>query len=88
MFVWADGSRYEGLFVDNKRQGYGTMSWPDGKKYEGLWADGEKHGEGKEYLVGGTVKSGIWENGANVKRFDEEDKCEGAIEATIQEEEA
>lgn len=27
-FLWADGSRYEGEFVDNNIEGQGTYVWP------------------------------------------------------------
>ena len=30
-FTWPDGRKYEGQFVDDKKQGYGVYIWPDGK---------------------------------------------------------
>lgn len=38
---WVDGKVYEGLFVDDKRCGYGVFTWKDGRIYDGQWADGK-----------------------------------------------
>jgi hypothetical protein len=40
VFTWPDGRRYEGSYVQDKKQGHGTFEWPDGKKYVGDWFDG------------------------------------------------
>lgn len=37
IFTWADGRRYEGDYIDDKKQGLGVFLWPDGRKYEGEW---------------------------------------------------
>lgn len=34
-YTWADGSTYEGQWVDNKIHGYGVYLWRDGRKYFG-----------------------------------------------------
>ncbi|RKZ38800.1 MAG: hypothetical protein DRQ41_11505, partial [Gammaproteobacteria bacterium] len=34
---WPSGERYEGEFVDDKRNGQGIMTWPSGERYEGKW---------------------------------------------------
>lgn len=46
MFQWPDGRRYEGQYVDDKKEGKGTFLWPDGRKYEGGWKNGKQHGIG------------------------------------------
>ena len=33
--MWADGSTYDGDWVDNRIEGYGTYTWVDGRKYVG-----------------------------------------------------
>ena len=40
-----NGARYEGNFVDSRREGYGKM-WADNVKYEGMWHNQEYHGKG------------------------------------------
>ena len=36
-----NGNKYEGNFVNDKREGHATFSWPDGRKYTGGWKDGK-----------------------------------------------
>jgi len=33
VYSWADGRRYEGEYVDDKKEGYGVFSWADGKTH-------------------------------------------------------
>lgn len=42
----SDGSRYEGEWKDNKRNGYGVEWHPDGEKYCGNWVNNVKCGRG------------------------------------------
>ena len=44
--TYADGSRYEGDFVDGKEHGRGAMTWANGNRYEGDFVDGERAGRG------------------------------------------
>jgi len=37
IMTWPSGERYEGEFVDDKRNGQGIMTWPSGERYEGKW---------------------------------------------------
>jgi hypothetical protein len=30
-----DGRRYEGSYIDDKKEGYGVFYWPDGRMYKG-----------------------------------------------------
>ena len=41
MFEWPDGRKYEGNYVDDKKEGHGTFHWPDGRKYDGQWENGK-----------------------------------------------
>lgn len=41
VFTWPDGRRYEGDYVDDKKEGQGSFYWPDGRKYEGGWKNGK-----------------------------------------------
>lgn len=36
IFTWPDGRRYEGQYIDDKKEGHGNFYWPDGRKYEGV----------------------------------------------------
>ncbi len=41
VLVWRDSKRYEGQFVNDKREGRGVFRWKDGRIYEGDWLDGK-----------------------------------------------
>lgn len=34
-FVWPDGRKYNGHYVEDKKHGFGEFEWPDGRKYKG-----------------------------------------------------
>jgi len=40
-FTWADGRKYVGEYIDDKKQGYGEFIWPDGRSYKGDWFNGK-----------------------------------------------
>jgi len=35
--IWADGSKYTGIWKDDKANGYGRLIHADGDVYEGYW---------------------------------------------------
>ena len=37
VLAWKDGKKYEGEFINDKRDGTGTFSWQDGRQYIGEW---------------------------------------------------
>lgn len=41
VLIWRDGKKYEGQFVNDKREGKGTFSWSDGRQYIGEWKGGK-----------------------------------------------
>ena len=43
---WADGSLFEGEWVNNKRSGKGVLKTKT-EEYEGEWLNDAKHGTGK-----------------------------------------
>jgi len=45
--ILADGSIYEGEWLDCKRHGRGVLLWADGSIYEGNWEKGQCHGLGR-----------------------------------------
>lgn len=54
-FTYDNGDKYEGQWVDGKREGKGNGSlknvgvllYSNGNKYEGEWADDKMNGQGK-----------------------------------------
>ena len=47
--VYENGNKYEGEYVNGKRQGFGVYTFADGEKYEGEWDRDQQHGSGKYY---------------------------------------
>jgi hypothetical protein len=41
VLIWKDGKKYEGNFVNDKREGQGKFMWKDGRVYDGAWKDGK-----------------------------------------------
>jgi hypothetical protein len=41
LLTWKDGKKYEGYFVNDKREGQGKFTWKDGRIYDGMWKDGK-----------------------------------------------
>lgn len=72
IYLYADGVRYDGEYVDDKKDGYGIYYWTDGRKYEGYWYKGKQHGLGW-YVDAGkkTLKYGLWEHGKRIRWFDD-----------------
>ena len=42
IITYENGDKYEGDFLDGKRNGKGIYTWPNGDKYEGDWVDGKR----------------------------------------------
>jgi len=56
-------SRYEGVFKENMRHGFGKYVLPDGSEYTGDWREGEMHGRGVLTWSDGSVYDGEWKDG-------------------------
>ena len=41
VFNWPDGGRYEGNYVNEKKEGFGVFYWSEGRIYEGGWKNGK-----------------------------------------------
>ena len=63
VYTWADGRRYEGEYVNDKKHGFGVYTYPDGRSYKGEWANGKQHGEGVFITPQGAQKRGVWVDG-------------------------
>ena len=72
IYIYHDGVRYDGDYLNDKKEGYGIYIWTDGRRYEGWWHKGKQHGLGI-YIdqTKSSIKYGLWENGKRVKWFDE-----------------
>lgn len=55
-------NRYEGEYVDGKRNGEGLLHYPDGSTYEGHWNGGDKSGVGTYTYANGDTYEGEWKD--------------------------
>ena len=58
----ADGSVFEGAYVDGCRHGYGEFKWADGEQYCGEYARDVKHGKGVYTWSDGRRYEGDFDN--------------------------
>jgi hypothetical protein len=63
VMMYADGSRYDGMFQGGKANGEGVFSYANRTRYVGRLQHGLPHGTGILYREGVAVLSGRWENG-------------------------
>ena len=42
VFTWDDQRKYDGQYVNDKKEGYGEFYWPDGRVYKGNWKNGKQ----------------------------------------------
>lgn len=43
MYIYTNGNRYEGSWLNDKKHGYGVYHYVSlGERYEGEWENGEK----------------------------------------------
>ncbi|OGQ99579.1 MAG: hypothetical protein A2521_16940 [Deltaproteobacteria bacterium RIFOXYD12_FULL_57_12] len=82
VFVFDDGSRYEGAWEDGRLQGRGTMTFADGGRYDGEWQNNQPNGQGTltfaendsyvgEFKDGLRHGTGTW-TGADGRKYDGE----------------
>ncbi len=63
VFKYDGGDRYEGQFLEGKRNGQGVYYWASGNKYDGEWLNGEQHGRGIMTYTNGDEYDGYFKNG-------------------------
>lgn len=67
-YIWSDGSRYQGEWLNGRIHGYGVMRWSKhtpwpGDRYEGQWANGVPEGYGIYIYGDGRQVEGTWVSG-------------------------
>ena len=68
VYTWADGRKYEGDYLNDRKHGFGSYVWADGRQYVGEWLNGKQHGEGKYKQANGQgFKTGVWQDGKRVQ---------------------
>lgn len=60
IYVWNDGSRYEGNFKKGERNGEGIYYYSKGAKYVGNQTNGKRHGWGTYHYPSGSKYVGEW----------------------------
>ena len=72
IFVYGDGSRYKGDFIQGEGHGFGICTYANGDRYEGFWKNHAPHGKGSLFFANGSTYSAIWDNGVPIKKLDKE----------------
>jgi hypothetical protein len=57
---------YDGIYNEDKMDGYGVFRFDDGDVYEGQWKNDMKHGHGKYTGKNNEVYIGDWKNNLQV----------------------
>ena len=47
LYIYGDGSAYEGDWVEGIKFGQGKRTWPDGSQFEGPFVADNQHGDGR-----------------------------------------
>jgi len=67
-FIWPDGRKYVGEYVNDKKEGFGILELSNGRKYEGNWYNGMQQGKGL-YIGANQIKiEGEWNEGKLIKK--------------------
>mmetsp|Transcript_26727 Transcript_26727/g.41821 ORF Transcript_26727/g.41821 Transcript_26727/m.41821 type:complete len:321 (+) Transcript_26727:173-1135(+) len=62
-YVWEDGARYEGKWLNGKMHGFGMYTEVDGSRYEGQWYEGKMQGRGMQVFAKGDRYDGDYHDG-------------------------
>ena len=80
VFAYADGSKYEGRFLNSKLDGFGIRYFANGDKHVGNYHDNHPHGSGTLFLADGTKQEGEWVTGEYMGNAFREMGIEGCIQ--------
>ena len=62
-FIFENGSKYVGEWMDGNRHGQGTFTDTNGEEYVGEWLNGNRHGQGTFFDTKGGKYVGEWLDG-------------------------
>jgi hypothetical protein len=62
-FVYSDGTKYVGAFVEGQPLGQGSAFYPNGDRYDGNWSAHRPNGLGVRYYADGRIVGAVWRNG-------------------------
>ena len=75
-FRWADGKKYAGYYIHDKKEGFGIYYWANPLRvYLGFWKNGKQDGVGKYFNGNRPPKYGIWKNGDKIEIFQDEEQA-------------
>lgn len=60
-FTFSSGNIYEGMYKNNKRDGFGRFYFANGNVYSGEWKEDRRHGHGSFSFLSGDLYVGDWE---------------------------
>jgi len=63
IYVYGDGSKYEGAFVNGIPQGKGKCNYVNGDVYIGEWKNHAPNGKGIMHFVSGNKVAALWKEG-------------------------
>ena len=86
---WADGSKYEGFWKNDKANGRGRLIHSDGDVYEGEWKDDKSHGYGVYLHSDGAQYQGDWvedkQEGFGVEEWPDKARYQGTYKDGMKE---
>ena len=81
IMIYKNGDKYDGDWVNGKREGKGIMTYSNGGKYDGEWKNDKRMGEGILIYKNGDKYEGKWTHGyphgVGVKTFKNGNEYEG-----------
>jgi hypothetical protein len=66
-FTYANGSEYEGEFLNGKPHGQGICLYQNQDRYAGEWYRDQPNGKGKMEYHNGDILDGTWQNGKFIR---------------------
>ncbi len=63
VYIWNDGRKYYGSWLNNDMHGYGIYIYADGVRFDGQYSNDKKEGYGLYYWTDGRKYEGYWHKG-------------------------
>ena len=74
IFTWPDGRKYEGQYINGKKEGHGVLTRADGCQFIGQFKNDKMHEEETYRTEEGEIKKGEWIDYKDYKVFVEYDR--------------